>query len=70
MATGTKPTTAEPVLVGLAQVAEMLGVSRRHVLRLRDAGDMPRPIKLGSRTLWRRSELLAWIDGGCKRGRA
>jgi len=47
-------------------VAAMLGCGPRHVYRLSDTGRMPRPVKLGGLVRWRRAELLAWIEGGCR----
>jgi excisionase family DNA binding protein len=53
-------------LLEVKAVAFLLGgCSRRHVVRLADAGRMPRPIRLGSLVRWRRAELEAWIDAGC-----
>lgn len=48
------------------QVALLLGCSTRHVPRLTDAERMPAPVRLGSLLRWRRDEVQAWIDGGCK----
>jgi excisionase family DNA binding protein len=52
-------------LLGVREVAALLGCSARHVYRMADAGRMPRPLKLGQLVRWRRGELLAWIDDGC-----
>lgn len=54
-----------PVLLTVKEVAEMLGLSERTVYRLADAGNMPRPVKLGAAVRWRRNELERWIDDGC-----
>lgn len=54
-------------LLDVKAVATFLGgCSTRHVFRLADVGRMPRPIKLGSLVRWRRSELINWLDGGCR----
>lgn len=53
-------------LLDVGAVAAMLGCGRRHVYRLADSGRMPRPVKLGVLVRWRRAEVLAWIEGGCK----
>ena len=50
-------------------VAAMLGCSPRHAVRMADTGRMPRPVKLGALTRWRRSEIEAWIANGCPRVR-
>lgn len=59
------PSRAE--LLDVRAVAALLGgCSTRHVYRLADAGRMPGPVKLGALVRWRRAELKAWLDGGCK----
>ena len=35
------------LLVSVGRVAKMLECSRRHIYRLRDAGKMPRPVRVG-----------------------
>lgn len=55
------------LLIGPEAVAQMLGCSQRHVRRQADAGQMPRPVKLGNKLIrWRRAEVEAWIADGCK----
>jgi excisionase family DNA binding protein len=52
-------------LLTVDAVAEMLGVSSRHVYRLADAGRMPRPLRLGGARRWDRSVVEQWIADGC-----
>lgn len=53
-------------LIGVAEIAEMLGVAERTVRRLKDTGKTPAPITLGMRMLrWRHEEIDAWIAAGC-----
>lgn len=52
-------------LMNVKDVAEMLGLSERTVYRLADAGNMPRPVKLGAAVRWRKKELDTWIEDGC-----
>lgn len=53
-------------LLDVKDVARLLGgCSTRHVIRLADAGRMPRPLKLGNLVRWRRAELEGWIAAGC-----
>ena len=59
--TAPPPSTAEPVLLSVADVARMLSVSVRHVWRLRDSGDLPAPIYLGRTVRWRKAALDRWI---------
>jgi prophage regulatory protein len=65
----TKTTTPnEPArMLDVAAVARMLGVSSRHVYRMADAGQMPRPVKLGGSVRWDRRTIETWIDSGCPR---
>jgi len=53
-------------LLGAREVAQMLDLCERSIWRMADAGKLPRPLKVGSRTKWRRRDLIQWIDGGCK----
>ena len=60
------PTGVPSELLTVREVAYLLGrCSLRHVYRLSDANRMPRPIKLGALTRWRRTEILNWIAAGC-----
>jgi predicted DNA-binding transcriptional regulator AlpA len=63
----TNHTDAEPArrMLDVAGVAQICGVSERHVHRLADAGLMPRPLKLGGARRWDRVTLDAWIAAGC-----
>ncbi|GIW97055.1 MAG: hypothetical protein KatS3mg111_0388 [Pirellulaceae bacterium] len=66
MATTTdRPRQDAAKLLDVHDVAAMLGCSARHVYRLSDAGHMPRPLKLGALTRWRRDAIERWIDAGC-----
>lgn len=47
-----------------ADVARKLNVSRRHVSALNASGRLPRPVKLGRRTVWVADELRAWLAAG------
>ena len=44
---------------------EILGISPRQVFRLKAAGELPRPFRVGSRGVrWRPREIDRWLDGG------
>ena len=58
-------TTEEPALITAMQVSQIIGVSKRTVWRMLSAGQLIKPIRIGSNTRWRREELLDWIDAGC-----
>jgi len=58
-------------LLDVRTVAALLGgCSTRHVYRLADGGQMPRPVRLGNLIRWRRAEVLEWIRSGCPREQA
>lgn len=51
---------AQPELVGSSAAAEILGVQKPHVTRLRRQGRMPAPVKVeGSNDVYVRSEVVA-----------
>ncbi|MCA9196037.1 MAG: helix-turn-helix domain-containing protein [Planctomycetales bacterium] len=54
-------------LMNVSQVAELLGVSAKHVGRLSEAGGMPRPVRLGRSKRWRMAEVQNWIQNGCQK---
>lgn len=55
----------EPLLLSAEEAAALCGVSRSFWWSLHSAGRVPLPVKLGERTLWRRTELEAWTEAGC-----
>jgi len=58
----------EPEQVGAAGAARMAGVSEATWWRLQAAGKVPRPNRLGGRTLWQvngPNGLREWIRQGC-----
>ncbi len=61
----TKTPTEPARMLDVETVATMLGVSGRHVYRLADGGQMPRPVKLGGAVRWDRCAIEQWIDAGC-----
>jgi len=48
-------------LLNAKEVASMLGISERTVWRLRDAGKLPAPVRLGSSVRWNRASLVQFI---------
>ncbi|RJP30925.1 MAG: DNA-binding protein [Phycisphaerales bacterium] len=54
-----------PLLLTAADVAKLLRLSRRSVLKLRSRGAIPEPVRLGRSVRWRREELARWIAAGC-----
>jgi excisionase family DNA binding protein len=68
MQTTTIPPADAPAaaLLDVQAVAALLDCSARHVYRMADAGQLPAPVRLGSLVRWRRAEVLAWLDDGCR----
>ena len=47
-------------------VAERLSLSKRAIFRMRSAGLICSPVKVGQGAIrWRRSDIEQWIDWGC-----
>jgi len=65
-----------PELLTTKQAAALCGLGERTLWRFSRSGVSPRPLKIGhgrnGAVRYRRSEILAWIAGDCKRvdGRA
>ena len=57
--------TPAPLLIPDRAAAALAGVSRAHWHRLRVAGKLPPAVRLGRKVLWRRAEVVAWIESGC-----
>lgn len=51
-------------LLGVREVAVLLGVSTRTVRRMDASGVLPQPVRFGRLVRWRRTELLEWIEKG------
>ncbi len=53
----------EAPLVGLAEVADMLGVTKRTATSYSSREDFPAPLqRLAATPVWRRAEVAAWGD--------
>ncbi|WDY59010.1 helix-turn-helix transcriptional regulator [Pseudomonas sp. PSKL.D1] len=61
---GARLIEATPDLVGLTDVAELVGVSRQNMrkLMLAHMHSFPAPIHEGSTSLWHLAEVLAWLQ--------
>ncbi len=56
--------TVEPeqaLLLTPVQLARLLGISLRHVWRMRDAGRLPKPIRLGKLIRWQKTTIERWL---------
>lgn len=55
----------EPVVVTARQLAIMLQVSKRTLFRMRSAGRLPAPLRVGGVVRWRLADVRNWIADGC-----
>lgn len=55
----------EPLLMSDREAAALCSLSRATWHRLRVAGKLPPPVKLGRSVRWRRDEIVAWVAAGC-----
>lgn len=56
---------SDSLLIDVDEVARLLSISRRTVLRADSAGKIPAPRRIGRCLRWSRLELSRWIDSGC-----
>jgi prophage regulatory protein len=55
--------TAEPDrLISIAGTQQLLSVSRSKLYLMLEAGEIPRPVKLGRRTFFSEREIQSWIQ--------
>lgn len=59
------PDSLDPILIPDHRAAALAGISRASWHRLRAAGKVPKPIKLGRACRWNVEELKAWIRADC-----
>jgi excisionase family DNA binding protein len=55
----------QPLLLTVDEVAQLLGLSRRTVWRLRSTGRIPAPVRIGRSVRWRRADVDEWISARC-----
>jgi excisionase family DNA binding protein len=56
---------SEAMMVTAEEVARMLNVSERTVWRMRSAGHLPPPVRLGGCVRWPVDAIKQWIAAGC-----
>lgn len=61
----TELSDAGPLLVTASEVAQLLHVSTRTLWRLRSAGTLPSPVRLGGAVRWLLTDIETWIANGC-----
>ena len=52
-------------LIGVRELAKLLGCGSRTIYRLADSGRMPRPRKIGGLVRWSLMEIRKWVEDGC-----
>src|SRR5262245_46675304 len=61
-------TVSQTHFVDASRSASRYGFSKRHWLRLVDAGKAPAPMRFGRLVRWSIAALEEWEQGGCKTG--
>jgi excisionase family DNA binding protein len=56
---------SEAMMITVEEVARLLNVSERTVWRMRSAGTLPSPVKLGGCVRWPVDAIRRWIEAGC-----
>jgi predicted DNA-binding transcriptional regulator AlpA len=67
--TAVTKSSASDRMLKVDDIAAMLNCSTRSVYRLRDGGQLPASIKIGSLVRWQESAIRSWIAAGCKPSR-
>lgn len=55
---------AEVLTLTIKELAKRLGISERTIRRRVETRELPRPIRLGRKLLWRVAEIKAWVVAG------
>lgn len=58
-------TTTESMLIPAKEAWALCGLSKAAWYKAHASGKVPRPVKIGGATRWRRDELVRWIEAGC-----
>lgn len=57
--------TQAEILLTAQMVGERLNLSKRQIFRLKSAGKIPSPVRVGGAVRWRESDIEQWIEWGC-----
>jgi len=55
----------ELMAISAKRLAKMLDVSLRQIWRLKSAGKLPKPLRIGGSVRWNRQEIVNWFEAGC-----
>ncbi len=61
----TAGSLSAPALITATELASLLRISTRSLWRMRSAGKIPMPLRLGGAVRWRLDEVQKWIAEGC-----
>lgn len=56
---------SQPLLIGIKEVARMLGRSEMSIRRDSEADRIPRHVWVGGSKRWQLKELRSWVRAGC-----
>lgn len=59
------PEVHGPLLIPAVDLARMMQISTRTLWRMRSAGQVPEPVRLGGTVRWRLDEIKHWVEDGC-----
>ena len=59
-----RPGAPKALLLKAQEVGEVLGVNKSTVWSWESSGRIPRPVRIGGCTRWRRSEIEQWVAAG------
>jgi predicted DNA-binding transcriptional regulator AlpA len=62
---GPKVEKDRKLLLRAAEFGALIGTSERWIWDKHNAGNLPRPVRIGRLVRWRRSDIEAWIEAGC-----
>jgi predicted DNA-binding transcriptional regulator AlpA len=62
---GPSANAAEPMLITADEFAGLMQISTRTLWRLRSAGLVPDPVRVGGAVRWSRERVTEWIAAGC-----
>ena len=52
-------------LINANELADILGISMRHLWRMKAAGELPKPVHLRNSVRWVLSDIERWLSMGC-----
>ncbi len=54
-----------PIVIGVEEFAQLMGVTPRTIWRWDSTGKVPEPVRVGGAVRWRLADIMKWIDAGC-----